>query len=197
MSGYVFERVERYIFTSHGMGTTTLCRMVLRTGTPDGNLQHRYIIITSARPRLLNARWSSDVIAGYVFHACMNPTRTPAGCNGTFNGGRVSPRSISAAAIRNVATPPGRLFQPLSVRRIGIKRDPTAPSAAWQSISFVFYSGNIFITTPSPGHIRFPSITPAPRQRNNCRRCYHALALHCSFLAGIQWVSLSRAQCRG
>jgi len=157
-NGYVFERVEGYIFQTPPIGSTALYQLAKCWPVAGGcDFEHRYTISSYARDQLIADGWGYAGIAGYVYDSYANDT-VPAKFNGTYNGITVNSVSPTAVAIQNV-TP---TKSPLVVK--GTERNPlhgyrqsnSTPrpaGAAKMRAKFSFYTGDLFGASSNINHI--------------------------------------------
>ncbi|HJU38862.1 MAG TPA: hypothetical protein VJ724_04765 [Tahibacter sp.] len=157
-SGYVFERVEGYIFTSPPPGATALHRLSNCVPGADGcNRERRYTIDANAKDALLAAGWTDDGVAGYVYDGYVNDT-VQAQYDGTYNGIAVTSAAPTTIPIQNVAPPKSRL----EIK--GIERGPlygyvqsnTTPrpaNAAKMRAKFSLFTGDLFDAQTNVSHI--------------------------------------------
>jgi len=158
-SGYAFDRVDGYVFTTQVNGTVPFYRLHKTTGS---DTEHRYTISASARTTLLNAGWTQDTFTAYVFPTYVNPLVASTSFTGTFNGLNVNPTTITNVPIRNLVPPTTSLT--LGGNATTIQYGTMASNvtvrpggAVWQNLTFDFYTGDLF--PPSGGsnvnHIPF------------------------------------------
>jgi len=158
--GYVFGRVEGYIFSSQVSGSVPLYRLSIGVNTPNADAEHRYVVSASAKQSLLNAGWTDEGIAGYVFSSYVNSTVNATQYTGTFNGFNVSPTTTTAIPIKNVVpyngvttfggnsttVQYGTYASNTTVRPVG---------AVWQYMTFQIYTADIFSPGSSLNHAPF------------------------------------------
>ena len=157
-SGYVFERVEGYIFKQPPPGATALYRLSdCRSTGRDCNREHRYTISIAAKDALVDAGWTYDGIAGYVFDGYVNDT-VQARFDGRYNGIAVTDAAPTTIPIQNVRPPKSR--EALK----GTERDPLygylqsnatprPANAAKMRAKFSFYTGDLFDDESNVSHI--------------------------------------------
>lgn len=150
--GYMFGRVEGYLFTTQVTGSVPLYRLSTGMTTPNHDREHRLIISTVARTVLLNAGWQDDGIMGYVFATNTAATVGATQYTGTFNGVNVSPTTTVNVPIRNVVPTTSTITLGGDSRSIEYgayaSNTTTRPAGAvWQNVTFDLYTGTLF----SPG----------------------------------------------
>ena len=157
-NGYVFERVEGYIFTSPPPGSTALYRLSNCVTVANGcDLEHRYTISTAAKQALVTAGWADEGVAGYVYDGYVNPS-VQARFDGRYNGIAVSSAAPTTIPIQNLIPPKSR--EPLK----GTERNPlfgyvqsnSTPrpaNAAKMRAKFSFFTGDLFSASSNISHI--------------------------------------------
>ena len=153
-SGYGFDRVEGYLFTSRVEGSTALYRLRKDNRASGQTVEHRYTLSASARASLRAKGWVDEGVAGYAFASYVNPTVAAVGFAGTYNGTNVSPTTPVTVPIRDVVplrsqlalggSPSGSSVY--GMHASNVTKRPAG--AAWQSLSFDLYTGTWFPPVP-------------------------------------------------
>lgn len=157
-SGYAFERVEGYIFTSPPPGSTALHRLSICVAGTDGcNRERRYTISANAKDALLAAGWIDEGIAGYVYDGYVNET-VLAKFDGRYNGIAVTNAAPTTIPMQNVVPPKSREALKGTERNplYGYGQSNSTPrpaNAAKMRAKFSFYTGDLFGPSSNVSHI--------------------------------------------
>ncbi|MDQ2972024.1 MAG: hypothetical protein M3R20_03445 [Pseudomonadota bacterium] len=153
--GYVFERIEGYVWKSPIAGSVALYRISrCADDAVSCAAEHRYSISVDTRDTLAAAGWQVQGIAGYVFAGYDNAD-TFATFTGTINGVVGDGTTPTRIALRNVIPPKTemalgggnrhRVFGELS------SNSTQRPAGAdRQRIVFSLYTGDLFVAATTP-----------------------------------------------
>ena len=156
--GYAFERVEGYIFTTAQPGSTALHRLSNCEPVAGGcNREHRYTISVAAKNGLVEAGWSYDGVAGYVYDGYVNPT-VQAQFDGRYNGIAVTSAAPTTIPIQNVVPPKSREVLKGTERNplygyVQSNSTPRPANAAKMRAKFSFFTGDLFDGSSNVSHI--------------------------------------------
>lgn len=157
-AGYVFERVEGYIFTSPPPGSTALYRLSFCSPLGSScNRERRYTISTHAKDALIGAGWIDEGVAGYVYDGYVNPT-VQAQFEGRYNGIAVTNAAPTTIPIQNVR-PPRSLEVMKGTERnplygyLQSNSTPRPANAAKMRAKFSLFTGDLFDAQTNVSHI--------------------------------------------
>ena len=161
-SGWRFERVEGYLFTSAVAGSAPLFRLSRCVAAGGGcRTERRYTISADARSALVGDGWTDEGVAGYAFGG-FDDTMASVSADGNVNG---IPTSVAApvhASIVNVAPP--KQYIPVdgidsgrpaaTVSGYLVSESTSRPAGATQQrLTFTLDTGTLFDTGSNIDHL--------------------------------------------
>lgn len=158
-NGWVFERVEGYLFLTQQEGTVPLYRLsrCLVTSTGECDIQHRFTLSLDTKTILVNAGWGYDGIAGYAFDG-YNNSRVTVTMSGTYNGIPVSPTAPLTTFNQDVIPTKGAVAVNGTGRAVGsgmfASNSSFKPAGATQQrITFTLNTGTLFDESSNLDHM--------------------------------------------
>jgi len=158
-TGYQFERVEGYVYTTQVAGTVPLYAFALSTGcVPSGcELDLRYTVSEDSRQTLLNAGWGDGHVIGYVYNSYAN-TSVPAKFTGNINKVVGALPAAVTLPISNVSPPTGAVAlksggSPTFYGMMAVNSTARPAGAYRQKITFRINTGTLFDAGSAVDHV--------------------------------------------